>query len=245
MFRGQLEDTKLSEEHLLKILEAGRQGPSGHNSQPWEFIVIDDPEVKRQMAEVNSEAYDRFISSGDHLMTWWKNWQPWVRWSREELERSGDGMYVGNFNQQEWETIAVSDNEVEIRQKLLQLFGSGGTLTPLIAKAPCLILTVLNTEIKVPDHLNDQQALTSVGAAMQNMRLAAYDLGIRVGEQSRLYDIPESRAGIKKLLNIPDHYNIVGAMRAGYRSKQAHRSVFFSNVRRPLAEMLHYNIFAK
>lgn len=34
------------------ILEAAGKAPSGGNSQPWEFIVITDPSVKKQLLKV-------------------------------------------------------------------------------------------------------------------------------------------------------------------------------------------------
>lgn len=34
------QETPVSDETILKILEAGRWAPSGGNSQPWEFIVV-------------------------------------------------------------------------------------------------------------------------------------------------------------------------------------------------------------
>ena len=45
---------RVMEDHLKKILEAGRQAPSAGNRQPWHFIVIRDPEVKRKVAEACS-----------------------------------------------------------------------------------------------------------------------------------------------------------------------------------------------
>ncbi|MBI4321979.1 MAG: nitroreductase family protein [Chloroflexi bacterium] len=44
------------DEYIETIIEAGRLAPSGANSQPWEFIVVRDPERKRQMAEIMIEA---------------------------------------------------------------------------------------------------------------------------------------------------------------------------------------------
>lgn len=38
-------------EDLLKIVEAGRLSPSGCNSQPWKFIVIDSPEAKEKLCD--------------------------------------------------------------------------------------------------------------------------------------------------------------------------------------------------
>jgi nitroreductase len=40
-------------EDLKQILEAGRWAPSQGNKQPWHFILVDNPEQKRQLAEVS------------------------------------------------------------------------------------------------------------------------------------------------------------------------------------------------
>lgn len=40
------------EEVLEKILEAGRWAPSASNAQPWKFIVISDPEVRRNVGRL-------------------------------------------------------------------------------------------------------------------------------------------------------------------------------------------------
>lgn len=42
---------EIPEEHLGKILEAARLAPSAGNRQPWRFIVVKNPEVKRRLAE--------------------------------------------------------------------------------------------------------------------------------------------------------------------------------------------------
>ena len=41
-----------SEEQLRKIILAGTRAPSGWNSQPWEFIIVDDPSLIGQIAEI-------------------------------------------------------------------------------------------------------------------------------------------------------------------------------------------------
>ncbi len=38
-------------EELLKIIEAGRLSPSGCNSQPWRFILVDSPEAKEKLCD--------------------------------------------------------------------------------------------------------------------------------------------------------------------------------------------------
>ena len=42
---------QVSREDLLKIVEAGRLSPSGCNSQPWKFLVIESPEAKEKLCD--------------------------------------------------------------------------------------------------------------------------------------------------------------------------------------------------
>ncbi|MGM9661494.1 MAG: nitroreductase family protein [Oscillospiraceae bacterium] len=41
----------VAREDLLKIVEAGRLTPSACNSQPWRFIVVDEPEAKERLCD--------------------------------------------------------------------------------------------------------------------------------------------------------------------------------------------------
>ncbi|WP_460520920.1 nitroreductase family protein [Flindersiella endophytica] len=45
-------DQPISDEHLDRILEAGRRAPSSRNWQPWDFVVVTDREQLRQLAKV-------------------------------------------------------------------------------------------------------------------------------------------------------------------------------------------------
>ena len=49
--RSYAPDKTVSRDDLIKIVEAGRLSPSGCNSQPWKFIVVDSPEAKTKLCE--------------------------------------------------------------------------------------------------------------------------------------------------------------------------------------------------
>ena len=40
------------DEMILEMLEAARLAPSGSNSQPWRFVVVTDPEEKRELRKL-------------------------------------------------------------------------------------------------------------------------------------------------------------------------------------------------
>src|SRR5258708_1162715 len=49
---GFLRDTPVPDELIEKILEAARWAPSAGNSQPWEFLVIRDLEIREKIVEL-------------------------------------------------------------------------------------------------------------------------------------------------------------------------------------------------
>jgi 5,6-dimethylbenzimidazole synthase len=49
-----------TEEQLRRIILAGAKAPSGGNRQPWEFIVIDDPKIIDQLAELKHQLNKKF-----------------------------------------------------------------------------------------------------------------------------------------------------------------------------------------
>jgi len=44
----------VEKEKLMRCIEAARLAPSACNAQPWKFIVVDDPEVKNNIADATS-----------------------------------------------------------------------------------------------------------------------------------------------------------------------------------------------
>jgi len=47
-------DKDVEDEKLERILEAGRIAPSACNAQPWRFIIVTDPSLKKEIAEAAS-----------------------------------------------------------------------------------------------------------------------------------------------------------------------------------------------
>ena len=43
-------DKKVEEEKIHQLLKAALHSPSSKNSQPWEFIVVDDPSLLSQLS---------------------------------------------------------------------------------------------------------------------------------------------------------------------------------------------------
>lgn len=57
-------DKTIPRKILEKIIEAGRWGPSPHNSQPWHFIVIEDMSLKEKLISSLYEISDKELFTG-------------------------------------------------------------------------------------------------------------------------------------------------------------------------------------
>ena len=50
-------DQAVTDEQIRQLLEAAMAAPSASNIQPWEFVVVRDPELKRQLAKTHTWSY--------------------------------------------------------------------------------------------------------------------------------------------------------------------------------------------
>ena len=53
-------DAPVSDEEILTCIRAATQAPSGGNIQPWQFVVVKDPQTKRAVGDVYRRAYNRY-----------------------------------------------------------------------------------------------------------------------------------------------------------------------------------------
>lgn len=60
--RKRLDLSRPVERHVVtECLQLATQAPSGGNSQPWRWLVVDDPDVKLGLAELYRKAYAPYI----------------------------------------------------------------------------------------------------------------------------------------------------------------------------------------
>lgn len=58
------QDKEVEREKITKIIEACRISPSACNSQPWKFVVVDEPELKNRLAKTTYDfvaQFNRFV----------------------------------------------------------------------------------------------------------------------------------------------------------------------------------------
>ncbi|MBO9358568.1 MAG: nitroreductase family protein [Thermomicrobium sp.] len=173
-------------ELVTAVLEAAAWAPSPHGTQPWRFVVLTQPERKRQLA--------------DAMATAW----------RHHLAMDG----------QDEETIAR------------RLAGSQRRL----CEAPVLILVCLDPSDldRYPDPERQAaeriMAIQSLGAAIQNLLLMAYRLGLDTGWMCAPLFCP---AVVREILDLPPVLEPQALVTLGYAAADPQR-----RPRRPLHQLI-------
>jgi len=91
----------IDEETLKKVLEAARLAPSAANRQPWRFIVVTDPIVKRSLRK----AYDKewFTSAPVIVVACAVPEEAWVRRDGEEYWKVDVSIAMQNLVLAAWD----------------------------------------------------------------------------------------------------------------------------------------------
>ena len=53
-------DDPVTDDEIERCLRAAQQAPSGGNLQPWQYLVVTDPERRARLGELYKSAYDRY-----------------------------------------------------------------------------------------------------------------------------------------------------------------------------------------
>ncbi|MGB0508820.1 MAG: nitroreductase family protein [Schleiferiaceae bacterium] len=107
-------------EQIEALISLAASAPSGANKQPWHFVAVQDPEVKKQIREAAEEEEKAFYGGRaseewlDDLKPFATNWQkpfledaPWlIVVFRKNYDVNGDGSKAKNYYVQESVGIA-------------------------------------------------------------------------------------------------------------------------------------------
>ena len=151
------EATEVTDEQIAAVIDAGLWAPSPLNLQPWEFIVVSDPEIKKQIKEVAEAA------------------------KQEVIDNEGPG-WVAKYSM-DW-----------------------------LLEAPVFIIVVADPNKGGLGNFFGQGhgAIQAASACVQNMMLAAADMGL--GSLWFTFFRPEA---LKTALNIPENLEVAAVLPVG------------------------------
>jgi len=172
-------------ELIEQALDAAIDAPSNSNRQPWEFVVVCGQKLK-ELASKLEAAVERGRKSGRELLTWDDKYP-----APEEGQRRAKELMRGMMESAK----AAGISPAEFIRSNFRFFG-----------APCMIVVVMNKGY-------GPGSLLSIGAAVENLLLKAYELGL--GTCWMMIPLEYSDA-LREAFDLPQHKYIVSTIAVGY-----------------------------
>jgi nitroreductase len=203
---------------LQQVLNAARWAPTAHNMQNFELIAIDDPQLLKAIGELPSGFSEVFARENyEHLA-----------FSEDELRRKKVGILAAQFPPfMRQPPFKPDPNDPALKENR---FGQ------LIAATSVLLIVLYNPTTRAPASEGDFLGHVSLGCVMQNMWLAAADVGIGFHVVSSLA-APPMEGQLRKLLGFPEPHKIAFTVRLGYPVMPANQV----RVRRDVEGFVHRN----
>ena len=202
-------------------MEVAGRAPSQLNSQPWRFVIIDDPATIDTIATISGDSMTEAMSNG----TFFERYKPYFRFSATEMAERRDGMLFDKlpaalrpFTTQVFTKRGQKLlNAMRVPQKL------GEENRKLVAGSPLLIGVMLDRSEYRPGELSSFYSVFSMGAAMENVWLTTVELGMGIQFVSFPMEVPGMWAKIETLLEVPDSLELMAVYRLGYLPTEQHR----------------------
>ena len=234
----------VSPEHQRLLVELAAMAPSHFNSQPWRFVLVDDPDAIATVARISGESMTRVMQEG----TFWKRYRPYFRFSEAEMDERRDGIY---FDQMPAALKPFSKHIFSgTGQAIMNRFGVPQTLgkdnRKLVDGSPLLLAVLLDKKEYVPGALSGFYSVFGMGAAMQNIWLATVELGMGLQFVSTPMEIPENWAKLEALFEVPDDLQLMAVYRLGYLPPETKRPTidWSSRQRKRLSQYVFRNTCA-
>lgn len=177
----------VSKEVLSKILESACRAPSAMNTQPWEFIVVTGDVLKRLRTAIVNQLNQKEAMHPDHEA---------VSWSNGSIYRDRQIELAKNI----FYHMGIQREDKKKREEWLERGFR-------FFDAPVAIILLTDRS------LSDVGPLLDIGAAMQNICLAAlnFGLGTCIEDQGVLYP-----RVLREILQIPENKKIIISIAVGY-----------------------------
>ncbi len=241
-YRGQFIDKPVSQKDLDVIIEAARWSPSPFNTQPWEILIVTEQKSKDALADLIPKSMAAQMADARFL----HDVGQWMNLSAEEWERRGEGVSIDDHI----DLPGFIKDKTKLRPLLknaknMSFLGKLGLGKPgaakfagLIKKTPLIIIILMNTQKKSPGENRATWELLGMGALIENILLAATSLNIGTHFVNASLETRKDRDKIKDIFAIPDNYEPVCLLRAGYWDESPKASVRLKSAR-----FVHYERF--
>jgi nitroreductase len=231
----------VSLEHQHLLVEAACRAPSHFNSQPWRFVLIDDPTVRGKVAEIGGRTMTELMAAG----TFFQRYRKYFRFSKKEMEERRDGIFIDKMPAplRPFISKVFSDTGIKIMNKLGVPKTLGQDNTKLVGNSPLLLAALLTKEEYIPEALSGFYCVLSLGMAIEHIWLTCASIGMGIQFVSTPMEIPGAWDELKDLLHVPEELELMAIYRLGYvpQDKERPRIDWTSSQRKRLSQFVYRN----
>ena len=229
----------VSEEHQRLLIAAAASAPSQFNSQPWRFVVIEDRDTIETIARVSGESMTAVIGEGSFFTRYKRHF----RFSAEEMAEHRSGMYFDKLPAplRPFTRAVFTASGLAMMRMLRVPQTLGEENRKLVAGSPLIFGVMLDRAERGAHPLADFYCQFSMGAAVENIWLTTVELGMGIQFISFPMEAPEQWEQLTKLLDVPDHLELMALYRLGYVPQDQRRPKidWSSRERRPPSQFVY------
>jgi nitroreductase len=208
-------------EHIRLLIEAASRSPSHFNSQPWRFVLVRDRGKLDALAELAGASMKELMEG-----EFFQRYRRYFRFDDKEADGQRDGIFIDHMPA----VMRPFIKQVFSPQsgKLLGMFGVskllGNNQADIVRDSPLIIAIALNKEEYKPGELAGLYSTISLGAVIQTFWLVTTSLNMGMQFISTPLEVPERKALIADMLNIPATFDLVALFRMGYKAEDGQRN---------------------
>ncbi len=208
-------------EHQQMLVDAAGMAPSHFNSQPWRFVLIDDPERIDTIADISARSMQSVFEAGQFFT----RYRRFFRFSEDEMEERRDGILFDQLPRalRPLRRFVFSDGATRLMNRLNVPSTLAEANRELVGGAPLVLAALLDRTEYRPGELSGFYSVFGLGAAMENLWLTTTALGMGIQFISFPMEVPEQWRRIEDLLEVPDDLELMALYRIGYELPDAPR----------------------
>lgn len=236
---GPFRPERVSPEHQHLLMRVAQAAPSHFNSQPWRFVLIEDPGTIARVADISGQSMTELIEAG----VFFERYRRYFRFTEAEMDERRDGIHIDRlpgplkpFTRQ-----VFSDAGLKLMRQLGVPKKLGEDNRKLVAGSPLLLAALLDKSEYRPGELSGFYSVFGLGAAIENIWNTVGTLGMGIQFVSTPMEIPRQWQAIQELLKVPDDLELMAVYRLGYLPEETARpSIDWSSRHRKRLEQFVY-----
>jgi nitroreductase len=201
-------------DHQHLLMRVAQAAPSHFNSQPWRFVLIENPDTIAAIADISGQSMTELIEAG----VFFERYRRYFRFSEAEMDARRDGIHIDHlpgplrpFTRQ-----IFSDAGLKLMRQLGVPRKLGEDNRKLVAGSPLLLAALLDRAEYRPGELSGFYSVFGLGAAVENIWNAVGALGMGIQFISTPMELPRQWRRVQELLRVPGDLELMAVYRLGY-----------------------------